>query len=93
MPFVSVVVLATTFPALSFSTTVTPAMGTSPVLLLSRSSRTLPVIVPEVATIPASQLRSDSPDCSAVCTVRPVAASASLSLVSVAAAASRVVKA
>ena len=93
-PFASVVVVATMAPVVGFSrATVTPAMGASPVLLLSRSSRTVPLMLPALATMPASQLRSDSPESRTVWTVLPVAVSASLSVRSVPAAASFAVKA
>ncbi len=66
----------------SLSTTVTPASGVSPMLSLLVSSSTVPVTAPGLAMMPASQVRSDSPESSTVCTVLPVVVSASLSVVS-----------
>ena len=82
MPLASVVVVATTLPSGSFNTTVTPGIGVSPMLSLLVSSSTLPVIVPGLATMPASQLRSVSPESSTVWAVLPSIGLASLSLAS-----------
>ena len=82
MPLASVVVVATGLPIASFSTTVTPGIGVSPMLSLLVSSSTLPVIVPGLATMPASQLRSVSPESSTVWAVLPSIGLASLSLAS-----------
>ena len=76
------VVLATGLPSASFNTTVTPGIGVSPMLSLLVSSSTLPVIVPGLATMPASQLRSVSPESSTVWAVLPSIGLASLSLAS-----------